>query len=163
MYGDCMDPKKSFVEDYKGVFILKGLIQRQNNDKFIYRLINILLELTKIEEKDSNLTEMREIMLKQIIDSDIHIILLKFYADLSVTEDTKSLLNVLLLTLKNIYGLFNNIDDLQKVNFSLKLLKISEVRKDKIKSSKIEDELKKEELELLEDFLKFLKENSVKK
>jgi len=163
MYGDCMDPKKSFVEDYKGVFILKGLIQRQNNDKFIYRLINILLELTKIEEKDSNLTEMREIMLKQIIDSDIHIILLKFYADLSVTEDTKSLLNVLLLTLKNIYGLFNNIDDLQKVNFSLKLLKISEVRKNKIKSSKIEDELKKEELELLEDFLMFLKENSVKK
>jgi len=104
-----------FLEEYKGIFVLKGLIERKDNEKYIYRLINIILELTKVEEKESNLTEIRETALKQIVDSETHIVLLKLYADLPFNEDTKTLLSILLRTLENLLCLYESTDEINKV------------------------------------------------
>ena len=90
VYGDNLNTKLIFLEKYDGISLLHNLmIKNKENFPVFRRILNILRDLTKIEDNDSDLNQIRLKSLLKIIDLKINDLLLNFIKNISISDEDK--------------------------------------------------------------------------
>jgi hypothetical protein len=77
IYGDNLKTKLIFLENLDGLsFLYNLLLKTKNNNSVLKRTLNILRDITKIEENDSELNQIRLKSLLQILDLKLNELIL---------------------------------------------------------------------------------------
>jgi hypothetical protein len=141
LYGDYERPKKLFLLDYDGLKLINNLlIKNKENVKNFKRLLSIIKELSRKEDKHCENYNTKFLLIDKMKEIGLHKMLL---SNLDNTEYSKSedfeIRDIIFEIFNNTIRAFDSLDEIYKVIENLN---------NKIKSSKIETE-KEEKLKLV--------------
>jgi len=125
IYGDNIKTKLIFLENLDGLsFLFNLLIKIKDNYPVFKRTLNILRDITKIEENDSELNQIRLKSLLKIIDLKLNELILTIlkksivcYDDVEVYENNSDVRLILYDLLINICKSFDTKTEVFDVNF----------------------------------------------
>ncbi len=125
LYGDNLNTKLIFIDDLDGLELLYNLlIKAKNNYSIFKRTLNIFRELTKIEENDSELNQIRLKALLKIMDLKMNDLMLNILKNSLVSYDDKEIFNnnseirtIIYDLLLNICKSFDSLNDIFNVRF----------------------------------------------
>lgn len=90
IYGDNLHTKILFLENYEGLSLIYNLIIKHKNNITVFkRILNILREMTKIEDNDSELNQIRLKSLLKIMDLKLNTLVLQLLASSSLDNENK--------------------------------------------------------------------------
>jgi hypothetical protein len=159
LYGHYEKPKRMFIEDFEGIKLLYNLtIKSYSGDseldkKNFKRILSIIKELTRIEDKESDNYLTRHIAITKIKEIEMQHMLLDFLRNLEFTEESSeesiNRMKIILQIFVNICKVYENLDDLFK--------EISNLNKKITESTALNEETKKEEGSNLIECIKTIK------
>jgi hypothetical protein len=141
LYGEYEKPKRLLLEEFDGVRLLNNLLIKNSlNGKIFRRLLSILKELSRIEEKESDNVNTRFILIDKIKEINLQALLLNYLDSTDYkNENDFEVRNILLDIFINIVRVYDSLEEIYKV--------IENLNK-KLAESKIETE-KEEKLHLV--------------
>jgi hypothetical protein len=170
LYGEYEKSKTLFLNEFDGMKLLYNLLIKTPRTSPAYRrILNIVQELTKIEDNQAENFKVRYLAMTKISEINLHLLLVKTLEELDYNSmDCIDLVKITLEILKNVIKLFDNLDEVfkaittvnEKLN-SCELLTKEEIHDEKayiieiLKSIKLEFS-KKEETEKIQ-----LSENNI--
>ena len=157
IYGEGEKPKLMFMNDFDGFKLLYNLLIKNTqleDVKNFKRILNVVRELTRIEDTTSENYQTKLLAVKKIKEINMHIILMEFlkkleFNDVNFLEDDLDLMKILLQIFVNIVKLYDSLADILNL--------ISEVNNKLNTSELLEEERKKEEKKFIIQILKSLK------
>lgn len=129
IYGDNLNTKLVFMENHDGIsFIYNLIIKTKDNYTVFKRVLNILRDLTKIEDNDSELNQIRLRALLKIIDLKLNELILSIvknsitsYDDKDVFEHNSEIRAIAYDLLVNICKSFTSLKEIFDVSLFLNL------------------------------------------
>jgi len=124
IYGDSLKTKLIFLENLDGLsFIYNLLLKTKDNYPVFKRTLNVLRDITKIEENDSELNQIRLKCLLKIMDLKLNQLILTIlrksdfsYDDFEVYENNSDIRGICYDLLINICKSFDSLIDVFVVN-----------------------------------------------
>ena len=116
LYGEYEKSKTLFLEEFDGMKVLYNLlIKTPNSTATFRRILNIIKELTKIEEKEAENYKVRYLAMSKISEIKLNFLLLNILNDLDYNSaDCIDSIKVTLEILSNIVKVFDSLDQIYK-------------------------------------------------
>ena len=155
IYGEGDKTKICFLTEYDGMKLLFNLlIKNSNNSKNTKRLLNLIKELTRIDDKDSENFNTRKVALENIKEIQTNKMLIELLKGLDMentelAEENLDKMKIILQILVNIVKSFESLKDIFQI--------ISDLNEKLNKSVVINEDSKKEEKKYIIHILKSLK------
>jgi hypothetical protein len=125
IYGDNLKTKLIFIENLDGLsFLYNLLLKTKDNYPVFKRTLNIIRDITKIEENDSELNQIRLKSLLKIIDLKLNELILTIlkksvvsYDDIEIYENNSDIRSITYDLLINICKSFDSLKEIFDVSF----------------------------------------------
>jgi hypothetical protein len=160
IFGESEKPKITFLNEYDGMKLLYNILIKNADDaKNTKRLLNLIKELTRIEDKKSENFKTRNVAVGKIKEIQMNKILMEIlkgleFDDNNLVEDNLDKMKIILQIFVNIIKLYDSLAEIFN--------SITDLNEKLNKSQLIDEDRKKEEKKYIIHILKSLKSEYAK-